>query len=472
MQLARRGTQPIPAETGVSMTEIGFFLEIMDTLRGSRYGENMIPEVWVRNPDLCIKECIEEQVDLFVWDRGYISKRAIDPARLLDVYMPMPRVWRTLIIGFDTDDAIELRPGYSETSPWKVHPVWRFGQEMAYLEDVMDDAETERVVIANVPPAQTGPAKQFYRHLRELQEEHPNVIVHVHGLYSWRVMFGLGFRSVDIEPRETAKKGKVILPPGKEVTYERAAEAPHWVTLLGMRPLDLRVPRNRCMYNIRSAHWAARFFHTDIKYKSNGRVEIDPDAYTNPIFTQQRIMTRNMEQPLPGDKFLCDMCSLQLHCRYFRTGSVCSVPDSEPAELAKFFKTRDSDTIIEGLGTLLATQTRRLARALDSEDVDEKVNPEVTKIINTLFDRGVKLAKLVNPALAAAGAAKFTINNNSRTAVLAGTPQALMASVVAELEARGIPRDRITPEMVEMLLGKPDEVRSRAIEVVVAERAR
>jgi hypothetical protein len=98
---------------------------------------------------------------------------------------------------------------------------------------------------------------------------------------------------------------------------------------------------------------------------------------------------------------------------------VCIVPDSESQELAQFFKTRDSETIIEGLGTLLAVQSRRLQVGLLDENAEGELNPEVTKIVNTLFDRGVKLAKLVNPDLASASATKITFNQQT---INASTP--------------------------------------------------
>ena len=45
------------------------------------------------------------------------------------------------------------------------------------------------------------------------------------------------------------------------------------------------------------------------------------------------------------------------------------MPGSEPAELAKHFKTRDSDQIIDGLGTLLALQANRLDRGVADEQM-------------------------------------------------------------------------------------------------------
>jgi hypothetical protein len=147
---------------------------------------------------------------------------------------------------------------------------------------------------------------------------------------------------------------------------------------------------------------------------------------------------------------------------------VCIVPDSEPQELAKFFKSRDSDTIIDGLGTLLATQANRLDKALESEEVDEKLHPETRKIIESLFDRGVKLAKLLDPKLAAAGAPKFNFN---QTTITSGTPQALMKAITESFVAQGIPRNQITPEMIMSVFKDPDEMKARAIETAAVEKS-
>lgn len=420
-------------------------------------------EVWVRNPDLCIRECAEERVTNIVWDRGLLVKKGIDPVRFVDLYYQAGVNPRILVIGNADQGADEYDRFSTYGKPVDNFPVWCYGDSMAFLEETLEHQRF--VVVTNTPEAHTTLGRKFFRTLRDVQEEYPDSWLHIHGIYSYRVMFGLGFKSVDIEPRTVAKKGRVILPPGRDVTFERAGEMPHWVNLLGMQVGDLRVPRNRCIYNIRSAKWAAENFMDNVKFRTKSSVEIEPQAYTDPNWkpTPTRRVFFTNKPVEPGDKFLCDTCSLQLSCRYFRTGSVCSVPDSEPAELARFFKTRDSDTIIDGLGTLLAANTRRLARGMEDEDVAGKLDPEVTKIFKHIFDQGVKLAKLVNPALARAGAANFQFNQN---VIQASNPQQLMAAAVAALEARGVHRDAITAEMIqELITADSGKLQQRAIEV-------
>lgn len=441
----------------------------------------MAVEVWFRNPDNYIRECVEVQARHFAWDRGYIHKKSIDPTKLVELYFPAGTDYRMLVIG--DQGSAELQRGHTMANPSAVYPTWEYGEDdidlLAELlgsnvgereEDCAVDlppderpvyGQEHRVVIIRPPAANTGPGRKFIKLLAELQEEFPEAIIHVHGLYSWRVMFGMGFRSADVDPRFLAQKGKVVLPSGKEVVYESAAASPQWVTVVGFKPKDLRVPRTRCMFNMHSAWWAAKHYRENVKFKVAGKHEVDPTAPTAPTPTVNAVRTSSRPGTV-GDKFLCDTCSLQNTCKYFRSGGVCSIPESEPASLARFFKTRDADTIIDGLGTLLATQTRRLERGMEDETEYGELNPEVTKIINSLFANGVKLAKLANPELAAAGAPKFGVQVNVGSEA---TPSALTARVVAELEGRGIPRENITPEMVMAVLDPP------TIEAPVIDRA-
>lgn len=421
-------------------------------------------EVWFRNPDLYVREMIEVATYNFVWDRGYLHKKSLDPEKFIQAYIPPPQDFRMLIVGNHDQGAQEI----TRATTWKTAvqvPVWEYGDPWADLEQLIEEPEYEgqRVVVTSIPHVNTGPGRRFMRLLTELQQENRQTNVHVHGLYAWRILFGLEYGSVDIDPRTDAKKGNLLLPNGKHIKFEEAPNWEQWITLFGYLPVELSVPRNRCMYNIKSALWSGLHYRENIKfaYKSQRTVDADSKFATTPV--AHNVMVRHVKAE-EGDKFLCNTCSLQMSCKYFRSGAVCVVPDSEPAELARFFKTRDSDAIIEGLGTLLAAQTRRLERGMQEEELNGNLglSSEVTKIINTLFDRGVKLAKLVNPALAQPN---VKVNINSGTQISMGTPQAMMAEVVAQFEARGIARENITPDMIEEFFANPEAVKQRAIDV-------
>lgn len=457
----------------------------------------MTTEVWIRNPKLCIKECLEVGVENIAWDRGFLRKWRIDPVRFLNLHYGQSLGWRSMSIG----DQGTTEYDSQNNGPVACYPTWEYGQDMELLEKIIanpagqnpdlywsDDedkslrpveGQEHRIVISNTPPASTGLGQRFYQQLSEIQEEHPEVIIHLHGLYSFRVMFGMKFRSTDYEPRDLAAHKKVIMPVGKEMKLEDAISYPKWIKMLGFRPVELDIPRNRCMFNIVSAGWAGKHFNDEIRWSLGTRTPIDPDAPIAEGATDTRIMLRNIKAQ-PTDKWLCDTCSLQLDCKFFREGAVCAVPDTEPVELAHFFKTRDSNTIIDGLSTLLAAQTHRINRAMQQEehnyepDEDGKVkgqlDPELTKLINGLFDRGVKLAKLVDPSLRAGP--KVAINSNSNNNIIsAASPAGLMAAVVDELTKRGIAREDITPEMVMNIVAEPDATRGRAIEAAIVETA-
>lgn len=443
----------------------------------------MAVEVWWRNPDLYVKEIVELHETRIAWDRGYLHKKGIDPNRHAEVYFPASLSYRLLAIG--EQGAAELDRQHTLDHPRAVYPVWEYAEDdIEILEELLsrpvgdDEAmcsdknlpvdvrpvygQEHRVVVIRAPASNTGPGRKFLKILRTMQAEYPDAIIHLHGLYSYRVAFGLDVaRAVDLDPRTAAKKGKVYLPNGKEVTYERAAQTPHWVTLVGYSPVDLKVPRTRCMFNMKAALWASEHFQQNVKFRIKGFQDADPYAVSTPVPVGGAVQTSAVPATV-GDKFVCDTCSLQSTCKYYRTGSVCSIPGSEAMELARQFDTRDSETIIDGLGALLALQTRRLAVGMENEEMDGELDREVTKIINTLFDRGIKLAKLINPALAV----KANLNVNvSQGGVTKDAARALTKQAVAALEAQGIKREDITPQMVMRMLAPPEP-----IEAAVAER--
>lgn len=454
-----------------------FTIRYWRTLGSSSYGrivaEELLTEVWFRNPELYVREMVELRVGEIVWDRGYLFKKHIDPQKWVDLYYPPELNFRMLVVGDKNQGTLELRKGDTLEKPFARHETWQYGDDWAFLEAAMENppADSEpRVVVTDLPGMNTTMGRAFLRRLKDLQAEYPNVILHIHGLYAWRLMFALPFMAVDIDPRTDAKKGKIILPTGRDIIYEHAGHHQYWINLLGFRTTDLPTPRNRCMFNIRSAQWSGKHFRSNIKMKSRGDTFVDPDAPDHKPATT--LSLRTSSNPVrDGDKFLCDTCSLQDSCKYYRAGAVCSVPDSEPSPLTRLFKTRDADTIIEGLGAVMATQAQRLNEGRASESDFGELDPEVTKIVNSLMTHGIKLAKLLNPALAAAGAPKQFNQFNVGGAIQGQTPQALMAGIIAELEAQGFKREDITPELIGRVLENANgNAKAKAIEVAAIER--
>ena len=240
----------------------------------------MSTEVWFRNPFNYIRELVEVGESHIVWDRGLLVKKRIDPVKHAELYFGKTFDYRVLLVG--EQGTAELRPGDTLMKPSAVYPTWVYGEDAALLEEIAqsppgEDAKAcldlsvppderpvwgqeNRIVIVEFPPAHTGPGRRFLRYLKELQEEYPKSIIHVHGMYGWKSSFGMGLGAADVEPRAAAQKGKVHLPSGREVPYEHCQANAKWVTALGFKPVDLDTPRVRCMYNIKSALWAGQHY--------------------------------------------------------------------------------------------------------------------------------------------------------------------------------------------------------------------
>ena len=140
------------------------------------------------------------------------------------------------------------------------------------------------------------------------------------------------------------------------------------------------------------------------------------------------------------------------------------MPGTDTAKLATLFGTRDSDRLIDALGRVLSRQAERFERAADAEEWNDEdgLDAEVTKLGHVLLVDGVKLAKIINPSLAAAAAPRVGVFVGGQH-VHATPPASLAASVVAELEAQGIHRDSITADMIQEQLQK-----RQAIEVTAS----
>lgn len=445
-------------------------------------------EVWFRSPHNYIKEIAEVgEPYRIIWERGILIKKRIDPVAHAEIYLGRNSDTRIMAVG--PQGCAEVGPGNGLDDPIAVYPVWDcenddfelleefIANPVAENEEITEDlsipsderpvpGQDHVVVVINLPDMTLRPNKKLLREISDLQERNPQVTIHIHGLYAFHSMFGNAFKSVDWEPRTNAAKGRIYLGNGKGMNYEQAAaKALQWIHLMNMSVSDLKVPRNRCMFNIRSALWAAQFWNQDVKFKSKGRHNADPDAIDPVVPTTRSIRTRLSLTPTPSDKVVCDQCSLNLTCKYFRVGSVCTVPGSDSSPLAKAFNSRDASKIIDGLGTILGAQAKRLERGIEDEEVEGDINPEVSKMMNSLFANGVKLAKLIDPSLTKP---MVQINNGSAAQVSGANPKTLTAAVVRSIEASGIKREDITPEMFQEMLKQmgveePQHVQPREI---------
>ena len=412
----------------------------------------MKPTIWVRNPEYCVRECLEVGISSYIWDEPYLLKKGMDHLAFMRLWCA-GMDWRSLVVNDESETAIETRADEMTLK----HEVWTYGQPITKLEEkVKKVAHTGRmVIIMRLPSMKTGIGKNFMRLLDEIQQDYPDSIIHIHALYSWSLLFGMDWRSVDIEPRAAARGGTIHMPNGKRVRHTRATEMPEWVSVTGMRVRDLELPRNRCIFNLRSALWAAENYKETPKFAT----KFVPRGPFSKKSRSKRIFFHLVE-PEDGDKLLCNTCSLTDNCRYYREGAICAVPDSEVADLATYFNTRNADAIIEGLGELLSTQAARLQRGMnhESNSDDGELDPAVTNLFDKMFKNGERLAKLINPALAKPGLQINVANIGAGVTPTSLTGEnikpAVMAAIVGELEAMGYARHEITPELIEELLTK------------------
>ncbi len=436
-------------------------------------------DVFFRNADNYVKELVEAEHRQVAWDRGYLFKKKIDPVRHADLYFsgyPF-RIWD---VGNEEQGCAEYLPGCTRETPAAVYPVISMLGEgaISHLEELCANPTGENeeqcldlnvpreerpvygqshiIVVTDLPGMDTGRGRAMIRTIRDVQLDYPDATIHVHGLYGFQPMFGLGIKSVDYEPRTGAQKGKIILPVGREVKYEAAALMPQWISLLGFKPSDLSNPKNRCVYNIKSTLWAADNFTEGLARKFRrdpkaGPGDVDtttPDSSFVPATTKSALPSSI--KVLDGDKINCDTCTLSAACKVYRAGAVCSLT-GDGKGLAAMFQTRDSSVVIDGLSKILSKQAERAEKAMEEEDEFQELSPDVTKMLDGLFKNGMQFAKLIDPTLRSP---KLALTVNGGAAVTVGseraTPQQIMKDVFAVLESQGFRREEITPEMIQL----------------------
>lgn len=435
----------------------------------------MGPEIWFRNIGNYVRELIATAHVDVAFDRGYTAKRSIDPAAFMRAWMP-PHLnhWRCLHIG---DQGSPLYVA-DQKDPVAVYPTWQYGVdtldlliwmlenpagadpepytiENAKIDEIPVEGQEHRIILTDLPSAVS--AKEFYRVVAAIQNDYQDAIIHVHGTYAFATMFRLGFRAFDFDASGQARGGVDLpLANGKRMSWRdmQDGEPAAWVRTLGIRPRDLAEPRWRCIYVIKAMKYAAANWDQPGRGSSKALAE-EPDVATPTASWKPNIIRQQgiKQTGNPADMIACDICSLADSCHAYRPGSVCTLPKSHGSELAKFFKTRDSGTIIQGLQELIEIQAGRLERGINWELGEEELSPEVTKLVDGLFQKGVSLAKLVDPKLGKGPlvAIQNNVGNAEYGARLptANTPAQLVAQAKAELEQAGYKSEELTYPMIE-----------------------
>lgn len=400
-------------------------------------------EVWFTDPVKFKDELAEAVITpKFVWTKEAVES-GFDYTDWMETFFP--EGWEALRLERYT--AIWAKKGGGTER----FPIWAWDpHDLRGLRNYAK--KSKRVVITGLPAAY-GLVRNAVQDIAKVQGESGiRSVLHVHGLTQYPLLFGKGLNSVSTGIRTD----EVCLPNGK--TF-KTVPAPYtkWVRALCFEMIDLEIPRNLAIYNTRSLTFAAEYWNKNIDFHPHMRHALA--EWEGPKKIKVVAVADKPKKGLVGDKIACDSCSLDRTCKYYRAESVCTLPGNEMNQLATYFQTRDVGTVLEGLGAMMAVGADRLSRGLEVEQELGEIDPEVTKIYDSLFDKGVKLAKLLDPSLARPNVGVVVQNNQGHGVLQQGpTPKALVANIVRELEAQGIPREHITPEIVSRVLGRTDDI--------------
>jgi len=456
-------------------------------------------ELWFRNPLPYMSELKEVMSEFnIVWDIAYLSHWDRDPFIFMCMNFGLIGNWRFMVV-YGIERYAEMRDNHNNLVG--NYPVWDASMDNPQLlidyvsnpeylihgKQIVEEQE-HRVIISNLDVKNKH--EQLYE-IADLQKNFPDVKIHIYNTFSYQAIFGLGFYSGDVHPKDAAGIGKVILPSGKQVKYTEFEDAGHWIEMLGFSWKDLQTDRSlRIKYNIVSATWAAIHFNELPSFKRKlSYIPISSAAGLEVILKRTPMMTTGLAIQ-EGDKKACDFCTLWKTCRYFREGSVCMMPGSDFESIAKALQTRDAHTIARGIGDLLAVNVERIGEAREAEqgsaelkkkfiesldDEDDKlkvarvladgknsgvIDPELTKLIDSTVKQAVALATLykipegkrkVIITLGAGSSAAVTTSGAESHAQLTAGPaemRELAAQAVSALEKAGIPREDITEEHV------------------------
>ncbi len=458
-------------------------------------------EVWFRAPLPYLSEARELGVKNFAMDKLYMQKRRIDnPVAWASLNFGLDSDWRFLEIDHHTRAAYLWEAGSRNYTG--VFPIYSCTQPLTRLISLIEDPwydsdkqfftrkpdyQDHVIVVTDLPslsnPSPLSPAKRMYQELSQIQEDNPEVKLIIHGSYSFSNMFGLEFKAVTYEPGNAAGAGKIFLPCGRSVTFARDKYAPklgYWYNLLGSTYARLKADKvERRLYNIRSGLFAGRYYKRIDRFRvSRGLENMLEPSVEEFIKTNSMVFTSSMAAQ-PGDRVVCDDCSLWLGCKLYREGAICAVPNSPMKDVAKLFKNRDADSITTALTALAAANVERIESAMEAEaeavngDEGGGIDPDLTRLMESTFKMGDRLLQIVDPSQRPGKTAvAVQVNNGAqRVEITQGQPQQQVAHIYKMLEDQGYARADITPDLVAEVLanmGKPELGTGKVIQGEVA----
>lgn len=452
-------------------------------------------DLWFRNSDRAMAVCAAEGVSRLTWTRQHLSRLKMDGILYVrQFYMHTAVRPKIMIIGIQGSSEYDFFGRITE--PKAVYPTWAgtedswddlerlinepWGEDKKRCEDLSIPSglrpvygQKHRIVIHKSPMSGSGIGQRYFNTLAQVQSDYPEVELFINGVKSYSTLFGLKFRAVDFGLSDLGDRNMdFILPNGMGVNIldERTKRRDSgvdkllihedWLRLVGLTSREIVMDQSkRHAFRIRSAKWAAKHWGNNLRFFRQGsNVAPDEAALSDEEYVPRetnRIVLRPKYFSLKeADKILCNRCRIQVGCRFYRADSICGLVDSEMADLEKYFDSRNAGRIIDGLGKIVQLQARRAEELIAQEAQGTEVNPDVDKALNSVFANGVKLAKLVDPNLSGPGT-KVQVNvgtGGAASVVANANPKQMMASIVEALELQGIPREKITPEMVSGLL--------------------
>lgn len=429
-------------------------------------------ELWFRNPKKYISVIKEVTTQYrLLWEQAFLIRNNIDPYQLQALHFGFAADWQYIVV----DSWGKFAKHYDNRKRVKgVFPVWDAELDdpsllVEYLENplILEDSipsQEPRVFITGFNL--TRRRSEIFQ-VANLAEKYPEVKIHLYNSYSYSGVFGMGFNSGDLNPHDLSSTGSIVLPSGR-VCFSNVKksfdEFRVWIESLGFNPDELVGSTNeRLRYNIVSAIWASKYFTELPNFK--GKIKYVPidDAIGIEVLKRNVPHSRIKKSIQEGDRKACDFCSLWAGCKYYREGSVCTVPGSEFKKIAEQFKTRSSERIADGIAGLVAVNLDRISTAHEAEKETEGViNPELSKLIDQTIKNGLALATLYRAKEEGEKAnGKVIINitggGAGKVETLSAPPSVakeLAARAVSELEASGIQREGITEDHINEWMAK------------------
>lgn len=457
-------------------------------------------DVWFRNARSCLDVCAEEGVNRLSWTRQQLMRHKQDGIMIVrQFYMATSVRPKIMIVGIQGTAEYNVMSRYDE--PIGVYPTWSgkndsiedlygyiekpWGEDERLCSDVRTPTslrpvfgQKHRVIIHDNPSSVSGAGKEFWLGIAQIQEEYPDVSLFVNGTKSFGSLFGLRFKEGDYGLSDLGDTNQhIILPNGmtvklNEEEYRKLFQWEDWIKVLGFDIATIvKDQKERYRFRIRAARWASKYWAENYRFHATGK-NVVPDYEASEVDHRPKnarlVLTSRKFTLREADKLLCNRCRIAPGCKIYRQDSICGLKDSKVGDLEKFFQSRNASLIVDGLARITQLQAQRLEASMEAETDAGEISPEVTKQINSLFSNGAKLAQLVDPELRGGPKVQVNVGVNGQAAVQVNTasPKQIMSEIVAALEHQGIPRDQITPNMVEGVLKSmaEDGDKRRAIE--------